>query len=91
MICLDRVGFAIRASFMSVAMYPGAMPVTLIPLDAHSLERALIYHDIGDNGQRIEGYRGRILVPRDGLTIPQTPCLAAAYAGTVKPPADMQH
>jgi hypothetical protein len=46
MICLDRVGFAIRASFMSVAMYPGAMPVTLIPLEAHSLDKALIYHDI---------------------------------------------
>jgi hypothetical protein len=41
-ICRDRVGFAIRASFMSVAMYPGAMALTLMPLEAHSLESALV-------------------------------------------------
>ena len=41
MICLDRVGLAIRASFISVAIYPGAMELTLIPLDAHSFDMAL--------------------------------------------------
>lgn len=42
MICLERVGFAMSAEFISVAMYPGAILLTLIPLDAHSLERALV-------------------------------------------------
>lgn len=42
MICRDRVGFAIKASFMSVAMYPGAMALTLMPLEAHSLDNALV-------------------------------------------------
>lgn len=42
MICRDRVGFAMRASFISVAMYPGAMALTLMPLEAHSFESALV-------------------------------------------------
>lgn len=32
----------IRATFMSVSMYPGATALTLMPLDAHSLDRALV-------------------------------------------------
>ena len=32
----------IKATFMSVAMYPGAMALTLIPLAIHSLESALV-------------------------------------------------
>lgn len=32
----------IKATFMSVAMYPGAMALTLIPLATHSFESALV-------------------------------------------------
>lgn len=31
-----------RAVFMSVAMYPGEIALTLIPLDTHSFDRALV-------------------------------------------------
>ena len=41
MICLDLTGFPINAVFISVAIYPGAMLLTLTPLEAHSLESAL--------------------------------------------------
>lgn len=42
MICRDRVGLAMRASFISVAIYPGAIALTLMPLEAHSFESALV-------------------------------------------------
>lgn len=37
-----RLASLIKAVFMSVSMYPGAMALTVIPLEAHSLERALV-------------------------------------------------
>jgi hypothetical protein len=37
-----RLSSLIKAVFMSVAMYPGAIALTLIPLATHSFDRALV-------------------------------------------------
>lgn len=41
-ICLALVSFAIKASFISVDIYPGATALTLMPFPAHSLLSALV-------------------------------------------------
>lgn len=37
-----RLASLIKATFMSVSMYPGAMALTLMPLETHSLDKALV-------------------------------------------------
>ena len=41
-ICLLRVSSLISASFISVAMYPGTIPLTFTPFAAHSLDKAFV-------------------------------------------------